>query len=415
MLKKQLLGISKRKIFVISLLYFAEGIPFGFINSSLAVFFRSNGMSLENIGLLSLVGLAWSLKVLWAPIVDRFGAKYIWIVGTEILIGIAIAATIRLEPGQPGLMTWLVLGAMAAASATQDIAVDGYTIQILHDKELGIANGIRSGSYRVALIFSGGGIISLAEFVGWDGAFIGLSVIMFTLACVVLLTPECRKHFRSDLPAPGKILQSWTMPLKDLVSKPNPVALFLFILLFKVGDAMMGPMVSPFWVDRGFTRIEIGLISGSLSPIASIVGAIFGGWLTTRWGIGQSIWSLGALQAFSNLGYAYAALATPNKILVYCASVFESFTGGLGTAAFMAFLMVLCNKRFSATQYALFTTIFGFSRTISGSLSGFAAERLGYGHFFAMTFLAALPAFMLLPWVLPAIRKESVGPQINAD
>ncbi|MFH1146685.1 MAG: MFS transporter [Pseudomonadota bacterium] len=414
MLKKSIFGIPGTKIFVISLLYFAEGIPFGFINNTLSVFFRSNGMSLESIGLLSLVGLAWSLKVLWAPIIDRFGQKYIWIVGAEILIGIAIAATVRIDPGQPGILIWFVLGVMAVASATQDIAVDGYTIQILDDKELGMANGIRSGSYRVALIFSGGGIISLAEFVGWEGSFIGLSVIMLTLACVVFFTPGCRQDSRSGVCTPQKVMESWVLPLQDLGRKPNLIALLLFILLFKVGDAMMGQMISPFWVDRGFTRIEIGLISASLSPLASIGGAVIGGWLTSRWGIGRAIWRLGALQALSNLGYAYAALA-PQKILVYSASIFESFTGGLGTAAFMAFLMVLCNRRFSATQYALFTTLFGFSGTISRMLSGFAAEQFGYGPFFVLTFFAACPAFILLPWVLPAIQKEGVRTQVEAD
>lgn len=402
------MGISCRKLAVISLLYFAEGVPFGFIHNALSVYFRSHHMSLESIGLLSLVGLAWSLKLLWAPLTDRFGQRRYWIVPAQITIGLAMLAIRQIDPGQPGVILWVVMGAMALASATQDIAIDAYTIDILEEEELGIANGIRSSAYRVALIVSGGGIVALSDFIGWDGAFTGLCAMILSIAAVVFFWPGC--HQDHQRPRPPKVLDSWMSPLGQALKRPRFLALVLFILLFKVGDAMMGPMISPFWVDRGFTRVEIGLISGTMAPLASIAGSIMGGWLTTLWGIGRAIWVLGALQALSNLGYAYAALATSHKLTVYGASLVESFTGGLGTAAFLAFLMVLCDKRFSATHYALFSTIFAFSRVISGALSGFGAQHLGYASFFLWTFFAAFPAFILLPWVLPMVQKVKVNP-----
>ncbi|MEW5950161.1 MAG: MFS transporter [Thermodesulfobacteriota bacterium] len=404
---QDIIGLSGRKLAVISLLYFAEGVPFGLINNALSVYFRSNQMSLENIGLLSLVGLAWSLKLLWAPLVDRFGKRHYWMVPAQMTIGLAVLALRQINPAQPGIFLWAVMGVMALAAATQDIAIDAYTIDILDEGELGVANGIRSGAYRVALILSGGGVVALSAFIGWDGAFVGLFILMVAIAGVVFFWPGCHQEREGAHPAgQSGVIDSWILPIRDILKRPHFFALVLFILLFKVGDAMMGPMISPFWVDRGFTRIEIGLISGTLAPIASIVGSIMGGWLTTLWGIGRAIWALGALQAVSNLGYAYAALATGSKFAVYGASLAESFTGGLGTAAFLAFLMRLCDKRFSATHYAFFSTIFSFSRVIAGALSGFGAAHLGYAPFFLLTFFAACPAFFLLPWVLPMVQQS---------
>lgn len=312
-----------------------------------------------------------------------------------------------LNPSHPGIILWFVVGVMALASATQDMAIDAYTIDILDDHELGIANGIRSSSYRVALILSGGGLVALSGLIGWNVAFVAIAVIVLSLGVMVLFWKRCHEsQVERKSSNPVRVIDSWTMPVRELFKRPGIGAIVLFILLFKVGDTMMGPMIAPFWVDRGFTRLEIGLISGTLGPIASIVGSVIGGWLTTRWGIGRALWSMGAVQALSNLGYAYAAL-TGGKFTVYMASFIESLTGGMGTAPFMAFLMALCNKGFSATQYAFFTTLFGFSRSISGVLGGFGAGYFGYASFFVLTFIAAIPAFLFLPWVLPVIRERS--------
>jgi len=203
--------------------------------------------------------------------------------------------------------------------------------------------------------------------------------------------PEAlQKQLRSALTGIRRLPQIW--------------AIVLFTLLFKVGDAMMGSMISPFWVDQGFTRTEIGLVSGTFGAGATIVGSMVGGFLTSYWGIARGLWVLGGFQALSNLGYWVAALPGMWRYTTYLASIGESFTGGMGSAAFMAFLMSLCDKRFSATHYAFFSFLFGFSRSIAGFLGGLGAAHFGYAHFFFYTFLAALPAFALLPWVLPVIR-----------
>ncbi len=390
---------TKRKLLLVALLYLAEGLPFGFIYLALPVYLRTHGVDLVRIGLLSLAGLAWTLKPLWAPLVDRYGHKYHWMLGALLGLGLSVFLLGNFSPKQP-LYLYLVL-IMAFFSATLDIAVDGYTIELLEKDELGPGNGVRVSAYRVALILSGGGLVAASQFIGFKPAFWVLGWSFFLLAVFVWLWPSC--HQKSPK-RPQGLLSAYLEPWRDLLSRPYIWAVIPFILLFKLPDAMMGPMVYPFWVDRGFSRAEIGLISGTLGTIFSIWGSLVGGWLTKILGLSRALWTLGAAQALSNLGYAYAALPDKGRPEVYAASIIESFTGGLGTAAFLAFLMSLCRREMSASQYALLATLFSFSRTLAGAVSGFGATRLGYASFFFFTFLTAFPAFLLLPWVLKSLQ-----------
>jgi PAT family beta-lactamase induction signal transducer AmpG len=175
--------------------------------------------------------------------------------------------------------------------------------------------------------------------------------------------------------------------------------IFLFVLTFKLGDASMGPMVKPFWVDRGLSVEEIGTVSTTVGAILTVLGALLGGAVTSRWGIFHGLWTLGLLQAVSNLGYAAAAALGAGRVGIYSASMCESFTGGLGTAAFLAFLMHICDKRRAATEYALLSALFGLTRSLAGTFSGWGTEQIGYANYFALTFLLSFPAFALLPWV----------------
>jgi PAT family beta-lactamase induction signal transducer AmpG len=172
-----------------------------------------------------------------------------------------------------------------------------------------------------------------------------------------------------------------------------------FVLLYKLGDASMGPMVKPFWLDRGLSVEEIGFVSTTLGVVASLAGALLGGYWTSRAGIFRALWVFGVFQALSNLGYAAAAATDGGRSAIYLASLLESFTGGLGTASFLAFLMHICDKRHAATEYAFLSALFGFTRTLAGARSGYFAAELGYAPFFALTFVLSFLAFPLLPWV----------------
>jgi PAT family beta-lactamase induction signal transducer AmpG len=199
---------------------------------------------------------------------------------------------------------------------------------------------------------------------------------------------------------------AWLRSFRAWLTRPGAVAVFLFILLYKIGDTAMGPMVRPFWVDRGLTLDDIAFVTTAFGVGATIVGALVGGVLTSRIGVFHALWIFGLLQAVSNLGYAAAAWVEVGRPGIYAASLVESFTGGLGTAAFLSFLMNVCDKEQAATQYALLSAVFNLSGTLVGSVSGLGAERLGYAPYFALTFLLALPAYAFVPWVRGWIRER---------
>ncbi len=382
----------RRKLTWVSVLYFAEGFPFGLAIDNFPVYFRVHGVSLTDIGLMSLLGAPWTLKVFWAPLVDRYGRRRDWIRGSLLVMAALLAILPLLDPAAPRFWTWALLLAFTAASATQDIAIDAYTIGLLAPGEEGVANGIRVSAYRAALVVGGGGLVVLAGTAGWPAVFWMASTLLFALAIATGRTP--------DVPV-GDAAQRrrWLAPLRDWVARPGAIAVLVFVLIYKLGDAAMAPMVKPFWLDRGLSVEEIGIVSTSVGVVASLAGALLGGVYTTRAGILRALWVLGLAQAASNLGYAGVAAADGGRYAIYAASVLESFTGGLGTAAFLSFLMHVCDKNQAATEYALLSALFGFTRSLAGAASGFAAARLGYADFFLATFVLALPAYALLPSV----------------
>jgi MFS transporter, PAT family, beta-lactamase induction signal transducer AmpG len=399
---------TRTKMAMVALLYFSEGLPFGLINNALSLYFRLKNISLEEIGLLGLLGLAWSFKILWAPLVDRFGRRYFWIFPSQLAIALGSAALAVLDPASDKVLFWLVLSGICLASATQDIAADAYTIDILEERELGPANGIRSASYRVALIAAGGFLVMLSEDLGWSFSFIAAGMIMAILALIVLSLQTFRLR-RTALSVPPKLWEQYVDPIRRLFQKPNFWLAVIFILLFKVGEAMLGAMANPFWIDRGLTAGQIGFVVGTLGTLASIVGAIAGGTLTARWGIIRSLWILGAFQATASLGYTLASLPFAPPYSFYFAALLENMAIGLATAAFLTFLMKLCDKRFSATHYAFLSILFGLGRSLAGVLSGYTAVFLGYPIFFFSTFLIGLVPLLFIPFLKPTlawVRKE---------
>ena len=381
----------RRKLLIVGVLYFAEGFPFGIIWDTLPVYFRIHGLPLREIGLMSLLSIPWSFKFLWAPAVDGIAHYRSWMAATQFLMAASIGVLIGLDPGGISTFFWSCLMALAFLAATQDIAIDAYSIEILETREMGIANGVRVSTYRVALLVAGGLFVALGGWIGWRYTFL-LAAASLGLFCLFSLSlPKIRHHHENRH---GHVVLE---PLRDLLIRPRATQVLVFILLYKLGDMAMGPMVRPFWVDRGLSTTEIGFITGTAGIIASILGALLGGAFTSRFGVFHGLWFLGLWQAVSNLGYATVArLPETGHWGVYAASVTESFCGGLGTAAFLAFLMSICKKRWAATQYALLSALFGITRSLSGSLSGWAAERLGYDSYFALTFLMALPAYTVI-------------------
>ncbi len=375
----------------VAILYFAEGFPYGVFLEVWSVYFRAHGVSLKEIGLMALLGMPWTLKFLWAPLVDRYGDRRWWIAACLLVMAALLALHPAFDASHPSVAFWAVLLAFTLASATQDIAIDAHTIAFLEKEEVGAANGIRVSAYRVAMIASGGGIVLGAGFFGWTPLWIAAAVVLVLLAPVILKAPaaklrvsERRRFFR---------------PLYDWMSRPGALPAMAFILLYKLGDQAITPMIKPFWVDRGLTLAEIGLVSTTLGVLFTILGALLGGFLTSRWGLLRALFVLGVAQVAPNLGYAACAALKAGHPAIYAASIAESFGQGLGTACLLTFMMRVCEKEHAATQYALISALFALSRHIAGAASGFAATRFGYALFFAYTFFLAAPGLALIPFL----------------
>lgn len=366
-------------------LYLASGLPFGIIEKLVPIWLKTKGVSLGDIGLASLLGLPWVLKPLWAPLVDRSGTVARWAAGALGVIALSLAALGRLEPG-PAAAALLL--AIALASATQDVAIDGWVAGALPEALHGRANGIRVASYRAAMLAAGGGGVWLAGSLPWSTIFLGLAVFAGGLALLAARLPASARP-------PPEPVGVWLRALLAWVTQPGVVGVIGFVLIFKLGDAAMAPMIGPFWIDAGLSLESYGLFSTGLGTALSIGGALLGGEIVTRWGLWPSLWALGGAQALSNLGYAAVAL-WPSKAGVLAAGSVESLCGGLGTAAFLACLMRATEGEQTATRFALLSAGMGLTRTLAGVVSGYGVEWIGYAGYFALTFALALPAFGLL-------------------
>lgn len=357
-------------------------------------------MSLVHLGLLSFLALPYALKFLWAPAVDFLGSRRQWIVAAQFGMAAIVCMIVALDPADPHVILWAVLLSLAIISATQDIAIDAYSIELLKASEMGIANGFRQAAYRVALVVAGGLFVALGGRVGWGLTFFAAAGVLALCANISLLLPAV------EVQRPPFSLTSLVAPVGDFLKRPGVIQVALFIILYKLGDMSIGPMIRPFWLDSGLTTDEIGLITGTFGIVASIAGGLVGGLFMARWGIFHGLWFLGLWQSVSNLTYAWvAAFPMEGNMGIYIASIAESFCGGLGTAAFLAFLMSICRKEFSATQYALLSALFRISGITAGALSGWATKEMGYAHYFALTFLLSMPAFLFIfhakAWIPP--------------
>jgi MFS transporter, PAT family, beta-lactamase induction signal transducer AmpG len=389
---------SRRKLGVVALLYFIQGSPVAILWEVLPVYLRLQGVSLAAIGGLRLLELPYSLKVFWSPLVHRYGDRRWWIVGCMAGIAIAVGLLPLIDAAQLGWLLLVLLLVLTTLSATQDVAIDSYTVGLVARAEEGAANGVRASAYRVALVAIGGGSVFLAAVLPWNWLFVLAATVFAALAFSALAAPR--------LELPGQAREHWLAGFTQWIGSWRAVPLVLFVLTYKLGEFAIGPMVKPFWVDQGRSVFEIGLVPTTFGIVLSVAGALAGGGFISRYGIFRGVLVLGLLQAVSNLGYAFVAWFDLGRLGLYGASVFESFSGGLGTAAFLAFLMNVCDKEHATVQYAFLSSVFSLTGRLIGAISGIGAQRVGYGNYFALTFVLSLPAFALLPWVKSWIHDE---------
>jgi MFS transporter, PAT family, beta-lactamase induction signal transducer AmpG len=381
----------------VAALSFASGLPYFFFNETVPVWLAASGMSLAGIGLASGASLPWVLKFLWAPLVDRLGGRRTWIRACLVLLAAVTVLMAGADPVRHAAVLGGLLVLYVTLSATQDVAIDAYTIEITHGRELGVANSVRIAAYRGVSFVSSALLIWVAGRAGWRPAYLVGAAILAALALAAAVLPSPRRE-AAHAPTLGE-------PIRALLRRPGVAAVVAFALLFKLDISAMEPMTRPFWVASGFSLEQIAaLTTGRL--LATLAGATLGGLIATRIGIFHGLWSLGVVQLLSSLGYAAAAAAGAGRGQVTAAALFENFAAGLGTAAFLAFLMSVCERRYAATQFALLSAIYALSRWAAGLLSGVVAERLGFATYFFLTFLLGLPAYLLLPRVRHAPLPE---------
>jgi PAT family beta-lactamase induction signal transducer AmpG len=394
----------------VALLSFSSGLPLGLVWIAIPDWLRSTGVDIRVVGLLTLAQAPWTFKFLWAPLMDRWhvpglGRRRGWAMVAQVglFAGTLALAGVGGHPDAPWIVGALAL-AIAFAAATQDIAIDAYAVDVLRPEEQGVAVGARTALYRAAMFVAGGLSITLAGQYSWPLVNAGLAALYLPMLLVTWRAPE-----PDDVPpAPATLREAVWLPFLGFLSRHRALEILAFVLCYKLADNLAGALTRPFLVDMGYDEWDRGVALASVGLGATLVGTFLGGVLTTGMGLGNALWVFGLLQLFSNIGYVLIAGSPVNRPLMYGATAFETLTSGMGTGAFSVLLLRLTQKRFSATQYALFSSLFGLPRLVSGPVSGFLVDALGWKTFFWLTMVAGIPGLALLWRFVPPGLREPV-------
>lgn len=393
------------KMAVLLLLGFSSGLPLYLTSRTLQAWMTKAGVDLTTIGLFSMVALPYSLKFLWAPVLDRYvppflGRRRGWLVITQALLLLSIAAMSVHNP-RLGLQALAVNALLIAFfSATQDIAVDAYRADILQEREMGAGAGAYVIGYRIALIVVGSIALVLADRLPWPVVYLLLSALMVVGIVTAFFAPE---PVLKDAP-PQSIAEAVVLPFKEFFQRKGVLSgaiVLLFVVIYKYPDGLGNNMATPFLLQTGFTQTEIGVVLGGVGIVATIVGVLVAGGFIARAGINRSLWIFAVLQAASNLAYYVLALIGNDRTAMVVTIVIENFCVGLVTAGMLAFMMAITNKRFSATQFALLSSLAAASRDVLVAPAGKLADTLGWPGFWLLSVAAIIPAFLLLPFVAP--------------
>ncbi|OVZ64967.1 MFS transporter [Pigmentiphaga sp. NML080357] len=399
---------TNRRVAPLLALGFASGLPLALTTGTLQAWATVDGVSLQAIGFLTLVGSAYTLKFLWAPLMDRYtppllGRRRGWMVVTQLLLALSIMAMGLLSPSAALLPLALIAVFVAFCSASQDIAFDAYRTDVLRKEERGAGAAVSVLGYRLAMLVSGGLALVIADsWLGWGNMYVLMGALMGLAILATLWAPEPE----TPATAPRTLAEAVAGPLLEFFRRPGAIVLLVLIVLYKLGDAFAGSLSTAFLIrGAGFSATEVGTINKVLGLGATIIGALAGGSLLARLGLFRSLMLFGLLQAVSNLGFWLIAIS-PKSILLMAAAVgIENLCGGMGTAAFVALLMGLCDHRFSATQFALLSALSAVGRTyLAGPLAPPMVETYGWPAFFLMTAIIALPGMALLWWRRADVR-----------
>lgn len=392
----------------VTLLSFSSGLPLGLVWIAIPDWLRSSGVDIRVVGLITLAQAPWTFKFLWSPLMDRYtppwlGRRRGWAAIAQAALLLFILALAGL--GNVAEMPWVVGSlalAIAFASATQDIAVDAYTVDVLRPEEQGVAVGARIATYRAAMYLAGGLSISLAAHLSWKLVLIGLALLYLPMLFITSRAPEPDIQQKP----PATLKEAVWLPFLGFLSRHRAIEILAFVVFYKFADNLATSLLRPFLIDMGYNEFHRGAGLATAGVVCTLSGAFVGGALTTVLGLGHSLWLFGIIQIVSNLGYVFVANSQVNLPLMYGAMGFETFTQGLGTGAFSVLLLRMTQKRFSATQYALFSSLFSLPRVVSGPISGVTVDAIGWTGFFWLTMFLGIPGLILLSRFVPIGVKE---------
>lgn len=408
---------GQRKMLVVLLLGFSAGLPLYLTKSTLQAWATTAGVDLKTIGAASLLGLPYSLKFLWAPLIDGtrlpfLGRRRGWIAAAQVATAAAVMAMSLHDPRQGLVLLAANAFLVALFSATQDIVVDAWRIDVLTERELGLGASLHVMGYRVGMIAASAGALVLAERISWPQVYLLCGVLALLPVGATLLAPEPRVT-----PRPASFRTLVVEPFGEFVRRVGGARLgfvLLFIVLFKLADSLLLNLAMPFLLSHGYQEAQVGILQGGVGIGTTILGAFVGGVAMTRLGLNRALWIFGILQMGSNAAYYGLAVMPPDTGLLTAAVVVENFCTGLVTASFTGFLMAMCSREHSATQFALLTSLMAFSRDVVVAPSGGIAESLGWPGYFLFTVAAGLPGLLLLPFFAPWGRDVPVGAAVHA-
>jgi PAT family beta-lactamase induction signal transducer AmpG len=422
------------RVLIVLLLGFSSGLPLALSGSTLLVWMRESGVDLGTIGLFALVGTPYTLKFIWAPLVDAlhvpfftraFGRRRGWLVFSQLLLIGAILLLALTDPARSPLFVALGALLVATMSSTQDIVVDAFRVESLPESEQAAGMASYVAAYRIGMLISTAGVLFLVSafestgigrHAAWMWGYVAMAALVLIGTVTALAATEPEQSVRAeaktrDEAAFARVMHAAIGAFSEFLSRKHAWVALTFVVLFKFTDAFSGTMTAPFVIDLGFTRNDYAAIVKGVGLIATLIGGFAGGYLARRYSLVASLWIGGLLQAVSNLAFAWLAYVGVNQWALAVAISAENFTGAIGTVIFVAYLSALCqNPLHTATQYALLTALAAVGRTYLSSGAGYVAAATGWPLFFGISVLVAVPSLILLAWLQRRGHFEAVGP-----
>ncbi|MGB0938586.1 MAG: AmpG family muropeptide MFS transporter [Colwellia sp.] len=408
-------AILNKRMLICIFTGFSSGLPLFVLYQLVPGWLRDQGVSLAEIGLFSLIGIPYVWKFIWSPLIDRYslgglGRRRSWMLVTQIFLLLSIAAFGFTNPVADIFSVAYLAVAVAFFSASQDIVLDAYRRELLPDNELGLGNSIHVQAYRLSGLVPGSLAFILSDHISWQLVFMIVAAFMLVGVCLTLFI----KELETEHAAPKSLKEAIVLPFKDFINSnglKSATYTLAFLVLYKLGDNMATALQTPFFIDMGFSKTDIGLIAKTASMVAMTVGIVLGGLVMVKLSINRALWIFGFVQIISILGFAALAEIGNNKTALAFAIGFEYLGVGLGTAAFTAFIARTTNPAFAATQIALFTALAVLPRTFANATTGFIVEQIGWTQFYYLCTALAVPGMLMLFKIAPWHEQEQATAQ----